>query len=272
MGRRCRRPQEEEEVRLALVAPIAASVFVVNVARADDASGILETRHHRYESAQHFALEFRFAPYKANVDDAPELGGNTPYADAFGSNPRLEVATELDWQVLRIPHVGTLGPGLSVGYTSVSRPAVIKNCPPLPRGATSCTSAEDNNLAIYPFYAVAVLRLDVLMRDLRIPIVPYVKGGVGFAFWRASNTLGTSQADDGVSGKGHTWGTHLAAGLALHMNVFDNAAAVNLDNSVGINHTYAFVEVMDARLTGLGQSHALFVGTTTWVAGLSFEM
>jgi hypothetical protein len=251
---------------------VLAALGTSVVASADDESGVLESRHHRYESPQNSALEFRFFPYKANVDNAPELGGKTPYADAFGPNPRLAIAAEFDWQVLRIPHLGTLGPGVSAGYTSISRPAKIKNCPPFPAGTTTCDSAEDTTLEVFPFYAVAVLRADVVMRELRIPLVPYVKGGVGMALWRASNTLGTSSSTDGVSGKGHTWGTHWAAGLALHLNAFDNAAAVNLDNSVGINHTYAFFEVMSSQLTGLGQSHALFVGTNTWAVGLAFEM
>jgi hypothetical protein len=269
----------EEQVRLARLAIPFALVCTALPARADDESGVLDSRHHRYESPQHFALEFRFAPYKPRVDDAPELHG-TPFADSFGdrgvkdsANPRLEIATEFDWQVLRIPHLGTLGPGISVGYVSISRKARIKDCPPFPPppAQQSCESAEDTNLTIFPMYAVVVLRADVVPRELHIPLVPYVKGGLGFAFWRASNGLGTSEAN-GVSGKGHTWGTHVAIGLALHLNDFDNAAAVNLDNSVGINHTYAFFELMSAQLTGLGQKEALFVGANTWVVGLAFEM
>jgi hypothetical protein len=253
----------------------AALLFGPSVARADDESGVLDSRHHRYESPQHFALEFRFGAYKPRIDDAPELGGKTPYADTFANTPggspsaTLLLQAEFDWQVLRIPHFGTLGPGVGVGYTSNSTNARLKSDP-------TQRAAEQTSLDIFPMYAVAVLRVDVLARELRIPIVPYAKGGLGFAFWRASNTLGTSHAansvGDDVSGKGHTWGTHLALGLALHLNEFDNGAAVNLDNSIGINHTYAFFELMAAELTGLGQSSALFVGTRSWVVGLAFEM
>ncbi len=254
----------------------AASLLAPSVARADDESGVLDSRHKRHESPQDFALEFRFAPYRADVDSAPDLNGNTPYATSFGTAPRLEVATEFDWQALRIPHLGTLGPGVGVGYTSASRPARIKNCPPFPDTQTSCDSAETTSLNIFPFHGVLVLRADVISRELHIPLVPYVKGGVGFALWRASNDLGTSSASNAagsnVSGKGHTWGSHIAAGISLHLNDFDRGAARNLDNSVGINHSYLFLEVMSAQLTGLGQSHALFVGTTTWVTGLAFEM
>jgi hypothetical protein len=253
-------------VRFSIATLLAVSALALpRAARADDESGVLDSRHHRYESPQHFALEFRFAPYHPRVDDAPELGGKTPFADTFGTSPRIEAAVEFDWQALRIPHFGTLGPGVSVGYTTMGTKAKLKNDP-------TQDSAEDTTLEIFPMYGVVVVRADVVMKELKIPLVPYVKGGVGLAFWRASNSLGTSSSTDGVSGKGHTWGTHIAAGLALHLNAFDNSAAVNLDNSVGINHTYAFFEVMSAQLTGLGQSHALFVGANTWVTGLAFEM
>ena len=242
---------------------VVASLSASAGARADDESGVLDSRHKRYETPQHFALEFRFAPYRPRIDEAPELRG-TPYKDTFGTLARLEIAFEFDWQALRIPHVGTLGPGFSAGYTSMGDKARLKSDP-------SQSSAEDTSLEIYPMYTVLVFRADAVMRDLHIPLVPYVKGGAGLAFWRASNSLGTSSADN-VAGKGHTVGIQLAAGLALHLNEFDGAAARNLDNSVGINHTYAFFEVMSAQLTGLGQTHALFVGTNTWVTGLAFEM
>jgi hypothetical protein len=247
---------------------VAVPLFLPAPARADEESGVLDSRHRRYESPQHFALEFRFAPYTPRIDDAPEIHG-TPFADTFGHTdktvaPRLEIAAEFDWQVLRIPHVGTLGPGVSVGYVSFSDNARLKSDP-------TKQSAEDTSLTIFPMYAVVVFRADVIAREFHIPLVPYVKGGLGFAFWRASNSLGTSEAN-GVSGKGHTWGAHAAIGVGLHLNDFDNAAAVNLDNSVGINHTYAFFELMSSQLTGLGQSQALFVGTNTWVVGLAFEM
>jgi hypothetical protein len=247
-----------------------AAVTLASSARADERSGVLESRHHRYESPQHFALEFRFSPYRPNIDDDPSLGGATPYRDTFGTMPRLLAAVEFDWQALRIPHVGTLGPGFSIGYTEMTDKAVLASDP-------TRRSDEDTNLEIFPMYAVAVFRADVFMQEMRIPLVPYVKGGVGYALWRASTNLGTSQAADAttgnnVSGKGHTWGTHVAAGLALHLNTFDNAAARNLDNSVGINHTYVFIEYMLSQLTGLGQAHALYVGANTWTAGLTFEM
>jgi hypothetical protein len=116
-----------------------------------------------------------------------------------------------------------------------------------------------------------VLRADVLWREAHIPLEPYAKLGLGLAFWRASNTLGTSNFD-GVSGTGHTLGTEIALGVGLNLNVFDEYAARNFDESMGVNNTYLFAEWTRSDLTGLGvQSSALRVGGTYWTFGLSFE-
>jgi len=127
---------------------------------------------------------------------------------------------------------------------------------------------------MFPMYAVAVLRADVFMREMGIPLVPYGKAGVGYVPWRTFTEGGTSYQitpSGPVYGKGQTWGLHLAMGVAFQMDVIDRRTARNLDNEVGINHTYLYAEWMFANYKGLGQSNPLLVGTSTWVAGLSFE-
>jgi hypothetical protein len=238
-----------------------ASMASSRAARADD-SLVIGTRPHDLSSPQHFAFELRGALYQPRVDSAPGLNG-APYTKTFGDSPQLELAAELDWQALRIPYLGTLGPGLSAGLLSVSAKATrVDNGQP---------SGEDTGLTIYPFYGVAVLRVDVFERELHVPLVPYIKGGLGVALWRASNSLGTSTNSNGVVGKGTTWGTQFALGIALQLNVFDPHAARELDNSTGVNNTYLFAEYMDSELTGLSQKNALYVGTRSPVFGLAFE-
>src|SRR3954447_26169276 len=106
-------------IRVAAFALGALGLLASREARADDESGVLDSRHHKYESPQNFAFEFRVARYLPNIDSDPAFGGKHPYADVFGTTPRIEIAAELDWQILRIPHVGTLGPGISIGYTAM---------------------------------------------------------------------------------------------------------------------------------------------------------
>jgi hypothetical protein len=227
--------------------------------------GALLARHKPYESPQHFALELRFSPFTPDIDKDPALHG-TPYADAFGSADRLLFGAEFDWQAARIPHVGTIGPGLGISYVTVSRQAQFVN----PHNGES--PAEDTTLQILPFYAIGVLRADVVWRELHVPLVPYAKLGLSLAFWRASNTIGTSHDQNGVAGLGHTWGGLFALGLGLNLNVFDPYAARNFDESAGVNNTYAYAEWTVSDLTGLwAQQNPLRVGGTYWTFGLAFE-
>jgi hypothetical protein len=237
---------------------------------AQDSSEVLGGRRRTFESPQNFQFEIRIGPYKPDVDSDPKLTG-TPYEDVFGSTPRVLVAAEFDWQAFRIPYVGTIGPGIALGYTKMNAKAALTE----PRPDRSL-SDEETSLTIFPMYAVAVLRVDVFDRIAHIPLVPYGKAGIGFAFWRASNDAGTSSFQDpttgqSTSGKGHTWGTQFALGLSLDLNVFDEYTARNFDNMMGVNHTYLFAEYYWAGLTGFGADDVLRVGSNTWTAGLSFD-
>jgi len=124
---------------------------------------------------------------------------------------------------------------------------------------------------------MAVLRVDVLWRDMGIPVVPYLKAGLGAALWRASNTLGTAvytspTTGQSVSGEGHSLGTHFALGVGFNLNVLDEYAAKSWDEASGVNGTYLFAEYTREDLTGLGmQTNPMRVGGTSWTFGLSFE-
>ena len=218
-------------------------------------------REHPFRSAQNFALELRFSPYKPQVDD--EFGGaETPFANSFGTSPRLLIGLELDWQTFRIPYVGTIGPGLGVGLVSMSRPA---------KTVSGRDSGDDYGLSIYPFHLVGVLRADAFWREMGFPIVPYGKLGIGYALWRATNADTTSQSA-GVSGKGSSYGPHIALGAAFALDVFDKGASRNMDNATGINNTYFYFEYYWSMLnSSFAQDTALRVGTNTWAMGLAFE-
>ena len=251
-------------------APAIAAIALVGAARdakAQDRGGAIGSAHRTFESPQHFAFEFRFSPFRPDIDSDPALHGQAPYSQIFGDSKRILIGAELDWQALRIPHLGTFGPGLGIGYTSMSAAAPLRKPPPPP---ASPLSGEQTTLDIFPFYAVAVLRADVLAREASIPIVPYAKAGLGYALWRASNDNGTSSHDN-VAGKGHSYSTLVALGLSLDLNAFDAHAAKDFDNEMGINHTYLFFEYYSSDFTILGPASQLRVGTTSWATGLALE-
>jgi hypothetical protein len=222
---------------------------------------------HPHRSPQNFAFELRFSPYRVQVDEEPALkdhpdGPQTPFADSFGTSPRLYIGLELDWQTFRIPYVGTIGPGLSVGTVSMSRTSRTKT--------TNRESGDEYSLTIYPFTLNAVLRADGLWRDRGFPLVPFAKLGLGMALWDASTTGGTSEFQ-GVKGKGATWGTNTAIGLAFALDSNDQGATRNMDTAIGINNTYFYAEYYWLALNGLGQDNALYVGSNSWTMGLAFE-
>lgn len=243
-------------VALAALAPTAAR------AESDGPGDLPPTKRKRPESPQHFALEIRFGPYTPKIDDEPGLGGAKPYETAFGDVFRPVLALELDWQALRIPYLGTLGPGLGVGLFNASRDARTVR--------TNRPSGDTTGITIYPMWLDAVLRADVLWRELRVPIVPWAKLGVAGAPWRVTNAAGTAE-EGGVKGLGMTWGTHFALGAGFALDAIDPGATRNLDEVTGINHTYFFAEYYWLGLDTFGSNDALRVGSNTWALGLAFE-
>jgi hypothetical protein len=251
---------------LALVIAAAVGLLPNRAGAQDSREDILQSRHRAFESPQHFAFELRFSPFKPDIDSDPGLHGATPYGSVFGSSAQLLFVAEFDWQAARIPHVGTIGPGVGAGYATMGANAQFA----MPHNGTTI-SGETTTLEIFPTYLVGVLRADVLWREVHIPLVPYAKLGVGLSFWRASNTLGTSSYQ-GVSGVGQSLGTQLALGLALNLNPFDDYAARNFDEAMGVNNTYLFADWTRSDLTGLwAQQAPLRVGGTYWTFGLAFE-
>ena len=215
-----------------------------------------EKRH-----VQRFAFELRFGGYYPRVDE--ELGGAaTPFRDTFGSDPQFFFGLEVDWQALRIPYVGSLGPGVGWGYTTMSAAARDP--------VTGGPASSKTGLSIMPVYASAVLRLDELYRRTGVPIVPFVKGGGAGAYWSSGGALGMTNAD-GVVGEGLSFGYHFALGGALSLGFIERGSTARLREGFGVDHTYVFGEWM---LTDLGSfaPNQMRVGSSSWVVGLALEL
>lgn len=210
-------------------------------------------------SPQFAALELRLGPYRPNVDD--EFGSATPFADVFGTGSSVHVALEFDWQVLRIPYFGSLGPGVSAGYVHYGAEAFFAD--------GSGRSMQKTSLWIVPLSAVGVLRIDVLAHELGIPLVPYGKFGINYSLWQSRDAGKTSKDSQGVSGFGGEWGLQAQLGLMLHLNFFSSQMTLDLDNATGVNHAYLFIEWLKSDLYQL--TDGLQTGTSTWVTGLTLE-
>jgi hypothetical protein len=216
----------------------------------------------QHQSPQNAAIEVRLGPYPPRVDE--DVNG-TPYADVFGDSKRWMFGLEVDWQALRIPHVGSFGPGLGWGYTSMSAGALLTD-------GSGGRSQQETSLSIMPFYLSAVLRVDVLARDMGIPVVVYGKGGIGYALWWVGDGDETAETDDGVTGRGSSYGLEYALGAMFLLDVLDEGAAIEFDEVAGVNNSYIFIEWFSSHLNGFGSGDQMNVGTSTWVLGLAIEL
>ena len=223
------------------------------------AYGGLERRG-KNRSPQTVAFEVRFGPYRPHVDD--DLSA-TPYQDTFGNSTRWHGGFELDWQVLRIPELLSLGPGFSAAYTHSSGKA--------PLASGNGLSAQDTTLGIMPLNLMAVLRLDAIAEHTLIPVAPYAKLGLGYALWWSSIGERASRVNGDV-GRGSSYGFAWALGMVVRLDPLDPASAASADSSLGINHSGLFVEWFNSNLNGFGSSSVMQVGTSTWVAGLTLEI
>lgn len=215
----------------------------------------------RFESPQNFAFEARFGPYLPNVDD--EFSNATPFEDIFGDDNRFLVGVEIDWQALRIPLFGSFGPGFGWGFTTMSADA------PLTDGTGF--SAQETSLTIMPMYAVGVLRVDVIAKETKVPLVPYAKLGLGAALWWVGDGEQTARDAQGSVGRDISYGYQYALGGMLLLDFFDPGAALEIDNTIGVNNSYVFIEWYVSQLDGFGGGE-MQVGTNTWMLGLALEI
>lgn len=222
---------------------------------------------------QYVALELRGGPYYPAVDE--EFGGPGPYARYFGDEWRLFVGAEIDWQALRIPFVGTIGPGFGIGRMSASgkgfADGVLNDGDP----SNDNTRTGDTALIIVPMHLSVVLRVDELFRRTQIPFVPYAKIGLGYGLWwctAGSNDCKVTSADgkSDVIGEGSSYGVHWALGGSVPMDFLGRREMSALDQETGVNHIHLFAEWYNQSL-GLG-SNQMRIGTSTWMTGLVLEM
>ncbi len=243
-----------------------------------------------YQSPQHFAVELKFGTYSPDIDSSPGLNGHHPFSDLFqaqdgpnvGKRPpgRLLSTVEFDWQLWH--KFGSLGLAGSIGImhrtthsfqydmsTGSNVSCTVPNC---------VRSADETALNVMPFELEAVYRFDVLAERWRIPIVPYLKGGIGWFLWWVTNGSGGLSSSlmknpDGStdSAIGATWGLVAHPGVALLLDILDPTAARTMDTEIGINHSYVFFEMNYAWITGFGSSTKMTLSDLSWNAGLAFE-
>jgi len=235
-------------------------------------------RDNRPGTPQRFELEFKLGPYLPVVDrryDGPGLG---PYATIFGRTnsdgvaddaPKVGVMPVLgfEWQFLYL--AGPLGIGTQVGFFRDKAKALLVT--PDDDGNVR-SAADDTSFGMVPLALLATYRFEYLADRLGVPLVPYAKGGLAYAFWWTKDGSGEiSRNSEGQKGSGGVAGWQANAGLMLRLDFLEPGTAKAFDRISGINHTYLFGDYQLSRIANFGAGSAIALGDNTWFAGLAIE-
>jgi hypothetical protein len=201
---------------------------------------------HTYEpSAESFTVELRIGAYRPDMEPA--------FTTAFGGDLGPLLALELDYHLFRIPYLGPVAVGASVGWVEWSGTARTV--------AGGATNVGQTALNMVPLALLAVLRIDALARYLDVPLVLSGKIGPDFAYYQTGVT-GRTDAE------GWAYGLRWGAQIALELDFLEQRAANRLDQEWGINHSLVFFELFGSTLGQMG-GNTLPLGTAlAWTAGL----
>jgi hypothetical protein len=236
-------------------------------------------RWQRPGSKQRFAFEFKLGPYLPEIDKNYAGAGFGPYATIFGrTNDRGETTKEplpgvmpavsFEYQFVYVG--GPLGVGLQAAFYRDRANALFADVRPDDEGVRS--RADKVTFGMVPLSVFVVYRFELAADFFRVPLVPYMKAGISYAFWWMKNGAGEiARNASGAKGRGGVVGWQLNPGLMLRMDFIEPGTAKKLDQSTGINHTYIFGEFQLTRLRNFGAGNSIDLGDKTFFAGLALE-
>lgn len=202
----------------------------------------------RGESPERFDWQLHIGPY------TPYVGSNA-FRDIFRGDGGPMVAMELDTHIVRIPYVGPIGVGVRGGWSRYT----ARSCAVDAEGNPDCDNRSDERekFVLLPVTVMAILKVDVLARELHFPLVITGKLGLDSFFWR-------TRRGGSTEGSGRSIGLRWGVTFALELDFIEPRAARRLDEDWGINHSYLFVELYGSLLgTSIPMRDAF-----TWSAGL----
>ncbi|MEM7160324.1 MAG: MXAN_2562 family outer membrane beta-barrel protein [Myxococcota bacterium] len=235
-------------------------------------------RSGRTGSPQNFALEVKLGPYLPDIDRAYSGPGLGPYAAIFGETDSTGAAVDqpnavvmpvlgFDWQFFYLG--GPLGIGAQMGFFRDKADALIT----VPTDESNVRSdADETVFGVVPMALLLSYRFELLADRFRVPLVPYAKGGLAYAFfWNTTGSGNLSRNSRSDVARGGVPGWQVNLGGMLRLDFIEPGTAKKLDRLTGINHTYLFGEYQISRIDNFGQGQVLNLGAATWFAGLAIE-
>jgi hypothetical protein len=195
-------------------------------------------------SPESFSFEVRVGGYRPDGTD----GFDETFQANFGDEIGPMVGLELDVLPFRIPYVGMIGLGLRFDWAKYTGKA--RSLDP------NAEVSQGQEFRVFGLPVLAVLRVDVLARELGVPVTFTGKLGLHTVFTTIDN--GSRREHSGVS-LGLSWG----AQVALELDFINPNRARTLDDEWGINHTALLFELF-GNTAGIGGANF------AWTAGLGF--
>jgi hypothetical protein len=277
-------------LRLRMAQASAVALVLLVASRAHAQSPYWEDPSHTSESEQQLSdfdetgevkwhVGVRAGPYIPGIDD--QIGtknsqGKGPYQAMFGG---YNIVPMLDVDRVLWDRLGQLGAGISIGYLGKSAKAFQTT--PI-AGTTDIfprAPGDTNSFHLIPLALSAVYRFTYPDDEYGIPLIPYVRAGLGYYIWWVTAPNGDFASvckDGGMSpcekdtAAGASLGFVGSIGLSLRAERIDAAAARSMRES-GIEHAGFYAELSYGKVDGFGSSTKLSVGDTTWFAGAEFE-
>ena len=210
------------------------------------------------ETSRDFELEINGTFFTPRIDDESGLSEAT-YSKIFGKDRLWLFEAEFDYEIVDL--WGPLGVGAGIGFGSVSGKGVYAE--------SGEESKDSTSLSLLPLRLMAVYRFQYLDRR-GIPLIPFVKAGLGYTFWWSKGTDGSVSKIDGRKARGGKWGYNLAIGLALSLNFIDRTLARDADRLWGLNDTHILIQFVHATADNFGGS-GFDLSRDSLHLGLGFE-
>ena len=210
-------------------------------------------------------FEFKGGPYSGEIQNEPG------FSDVFDDESRPLFTLGMDLQVLRM--FGTVTVGGTIGFLQYTGRGLFGKGSP----DAGSPSRDTNVFNLMPLTATIGYRFDVLADQTWIPLVPYVRGGLAYYIWWATNGIGNLQRrtpeeeEDRQSARGGKFGYTGTLGVAFMLNKLEPRVAQSLFANTSIRGTYVFVELNAAQVDGFG-GDGFDLSDFNWNVGLYLEL
>jgi len=235
-------------------------------------------RWQRSGTKQRFAFEFKMGPYLPEIDKNYDGPGFGPYATIFGRTndsgetvkaprPGVMPAAHFEYQFVYLG--GPLAIGTQIAFFRDRANAIIAE----PEAGEDIRSSADKvTFGMVPLSLMLVYRFELAADFFKVPLVPYMKAGLTYAFWWTKDgSKKIAQNEAGEKGRGGVLGWQLNPGLMIRMDWIEPGTSKKLDQATGINHTYIFGEFQLTRLRNFGAGNSIDLGDKTFFVGLAIE-